>query len=261
MRDSNELRFVPWEKCCSRAQELQSVKSEPSLKTDAAGHLRLSSGSKHPTTDVACPLRARVALQRRGLAFDQCRLMTYECHERWVSRMFEQLHRTPPAGFAAPSMDQLLKADQEWFRLLAAHSGGQVQARADGSLPLDEAASAILHDPHLSFFLLPMASHKRQGEAPTAPSPKKPKTTPKAASRPEPRPSKGSAKGSRKSNVRMPEELRGLRAFAPGNKRICFAWNMPTGCSGPREGCDRGVHVCAKCLGHHSYQECSQRTA
>ena len=53
------------------------------------------------------------ALQRRGLAFDQCKLISNDIHDKWVQALLMQLTRESPSGYARVTMEQLLRADKE----------------------------------------------------------------------------------------------------------------------------------------------------
>ena len=62
---------------------------------------------------------------------------------------------------------------------------------------------------------------------------------------------------------RVPKLLLGLHYRHPCGKPICFGFNLPGGCSQTTDTnateCDRGMHVCSKCLGSHSYNQCPQK--
>eukprot|EP00974_Lingulodinium_polyedra_P124069 11189163-Lingulodinium_polyedra.AAC.1 len=69
-------------------------------KADANGVLRERVLADPAKADVALDLKLRFAHQRRGLAMGQAGRMTYDCHELWVDKMFRELMRVPPPGYA-----------------------------------------------------------------------------------------------------------------------------------------------------------------
>ena len=69
-------------------------------------------------------------------------------------------------------------------------------------------------------------------------------------------------KGSWERRPNMPRLLLGLHYKNTDGRPLCFAWNLPGGCPKGKDGaCDRGLHLCSKCLGAHSYNECPQKGA
>ena len=82
---------------------------------------------------------------------------------------------------------------------------------------------------------------------------------------------KGKSKGKEKGRIlantsdgpRMPKLMLGLHYKCPtSGKSICFGHNLPGGCPNGKNNeaeCDRGLHICSKCLGAHSYNQCPQR--
>ena len=67
-------------------------------------------------------------------------------------------------------------------------------------------------------------------------------------------------KGSWERRPNMPRLLLGLHYKNTDGRPLCFAWNLPGGCTKGKDGaCDRGLHLCSKCLGAHSYNECPQK--
>jgi len=85
--------------------------------------------------DTSTELRIRSALDRRCLAFDQADILAYAVQEAWISYMFQQLFRSPPANYNAVTMEQVLQADKcLWIRLAElprrgiSAPGGQDQA-------------------------------------------------------------------------------------------------------------------------------------
>jgi hypothetical protein len=82
MVEDNLLSYISWEQCTTRAQELVNTKAIKEYKTDGGGFLREVSARAESAANTSSDLRLRVALQRRGLMFDQCELMSYANHEK-----------------------------------------------------------------------------------------------------------------------------------------------------------------------------------
>ena len=73
--------------------------------------------------------------------------------------------------------------------------------------------------------------------------------------------SKGKGKGKRRRGTSGPAEFGNLPTTTRDGARICFAYNLSTGCpkAKPGEDCDRGRHVCPACFGTHPLQSCLNR--
>ena len=68
-------------------------------------------------------LKLMWCFQRRGLAFDQAALISWDKHESWVAAMFQAYSAEPPPSFAKVTMPQLLRADKELFTISSKGSG------------------------------------------------------------------------------------------------------------------------------------------
>ena len=42
-------------------------------------------------------------------------MLTWECHERYLQKLFQHLRNEPPEGFVKPTVQQLLRADRQVF--------------------------------------------------------------------------------------------------------------------------------------------------
>ena len=116
-------------------QELGNVKRDPTLKVDASGAIRLGSQPQATTTSLATDLRIKYALQRRGLALSQARLMTFGIHDQWVERLLRLVMRPPPAGYSQVDFAQVALADKELWSLMGERCRSGIQPRPDGSYP------------------------------------------------------------------------------------------------------------------------------
>ena len=96
------------------------------------------------------------ALQRRGLAFDQCKLISNDIHDKWVQALLMQLTRESPSGYARVTMEQLLRADKELFTLMSQERTGPFNVGPKGELPLDLLMTQLMHDARINLHLLPL---------------------------------------------------------------------------------------------------------
>ena len=98
---------------------------KPTTLTVEATDLKAFSREKPKIkADTSNELLMQWALQRRGLAFDQCKLMSNEVHDKWVQSLLMQLTREAPSGYSKVQMEQVLRADRELFTLMAQEHTG-----------------------------------------------------------------------------------------------------------------------------------------
>ena len=148
--------WIPPSKCSKRDSEIQnSLKDKPVTLTLEQQMVKLSSVSEPVHTDTSTDLHLQWALQRRGLAFDQCSLIGNAEHEIWVQQLLGQLTREPPAGFAKVTAGQLLRADRELFTIMAQELQGSLQPDGKGEFPMEKKLRELRTDPshHVSLAL------------------------------------------------------------------------------------------------------------
>jgi hypothetical protein len=118
--ESGSIIWVPPSKCTKRDAEVQqTLKEKPTTLTLEQQTLKLSTADPKLKADTSNELLMQWALQRRGLAFDQCKLISNDIHERWVNMLLMQLTREAPNGYAKVNMEQILRADRELFTVMA----------------------------------------------------------------------------------------------------------------------------------------------
>eukprot|EP00435_Cladocopium_sp_Y103_P060396 s860_g22.t1 len=118
--ETGSIVWVAPSRCTKRDSEVQqSLKEEPTTLTVEQQTLRLSAGEPKIQADTSNELLMQWAMQRRGLAFDQCKLMSNDVHDKWVTTLLTQLTREPPPGYAKVRMEQVLRADKELFTVMA----------------------------------------------------------------------------------------------------------------------------------------------
>ena len=125
IHDSGSIVWAPPSKCTKRDSEVQqSLKEKPTTLTVEQQTLKHAAGEPKIRADTSNELLSQWALQRRGLAFDQCKLMSNDIHDKWVQSLLMQLTRESPSGFARVTMEQLLRADKELFTLMSQEHNG-----------------------------------------------------------------------------------------------------------------------------------------
>ncbi|CAE8640523.1 unnamed protein product [Polarella glacialis] len=278
MHEEDVLRYVELSACAKREQELKGIKLDESLKILGNGTLRVDRGEPALLSNINTDLHMKYALQRRALAFDQARIVTFSVTEAC----------DPPAGYARVSVEQLFRADRELFRFMQETARDGIRMTLAGALPCDAAMTAASSNTSACFLLLPLAAASGAGrpvataatsgfgaaaaKAPGVPGPVAPAGSGKRALRKQAaqtaKKAKGGGKGkpdgkSKKGASTMPVELAGMASRTAVDKPICWTYNLACGCphATPGEECRRGLHVCCSpgCKEAHSLQEHAER--
>lgn len=256
MKESNCVTWVPPSRCSKRDSEVQnSMKEKPITLSLEQQMVKLATVDEHISVDTSTDLQLQWALQRRGLAFDQCGLISYEEHEIWVQQLLGHLTRDAPAGFARVSVSQVIRADREIFTVMAQEIQGTLQPDPRGNYPMEEKLKTLRTDPRVTMFLLPLPkSASKDSEKTTSTSTK----TPPPAAAPAVKPAK-KARPSAKAKTLCPQELKGFQQRDPSGNAICWAYNLKGGCKNEVTNgrCKKGVHCCIKChKTNHSLVTC-----
>lgn len=265
MSEDNQLRYVRWEQCTKRDQELMGLKTDPTWKPDSAGVIREVKVMEEVKADISSDLMLKYALQRRSLAFDQARLIDYDKFERWSQILLEAYTAPPPSGFRKVSIEQVHHADMELFKVLMKETRSGIRV-SGGVAPLEVSLAKALVAPEIRLHLQPLqgssaTSSKRrlEDEAPEAP---RKREAGQADNNERLRRQienlqgqiknmkKGKGKGKSKraksgSSVKMPAELVGQSAMNAAGEPICFSFNCG-GCNKAANGqrCSR-AGMCA----------------
>ena len=277
MLADQSIRHVPLNRCSTREQEVANVKRDEHLLKLENSALRLASKPQPLKVDLSTELRLAQALSRRGLAIEMAGLGTFEVHEAYARSLLEHLHRPPPVKFEAPGIDAVLRADRElWIRV--AEEVGSDFAGPGKTAAVDDAIQKWRHSMQVAFFLVPVPKPDKPEKQPpkrtweqTAPAPwgeKGPKGKHKGKFMSQAwqtgRTGKGKSKtGKDKQQTNVPAALKGLDPNFQGQP-ICFNHSLPHGCQeqtwetehGP--SCRRGLHICMKCHGSHSFSACDK---
>jgi hypothetical protein len=157
MMEDNQLKYVRWEQCTKRDQELMGLKVDPTWKPDSNGVIRETRVREELKADVSTDLKLRFALQRRSLAFDQARLVDYDRFEKWTQILLEAYTASPPECYKKVSIEQVQHADIEMFKYLMKETRNGI--RFNGQLnPLEEAIRRALTAPEIRLHLQPLPS-------------------------------------------------------------------------------------------------------
>ena len=120
MVESGVLTWIAPSKCSRRDDEIQAnIRPAASTLQIEQSTLKVAHVPVATTADVGSELKLQWALQRQGIAMDQCRLLDWAYHEEWVQWLLQTLTKDVPPGFAAVKLDQLLRADKALWTILA----------------------------------------------------------------------------------------------------------------------------------------------
>eukprot|EP00435_Cladocopium_sp_Y103_P067068 s523_g29.t1 len=255
MIEKDTLSYIGPEKFVTRRYELQQKKPSKELVLD---HNSLTVKDKQG--DFTCSTRSELelfqALRRRALTFDLLGLCSYDVMNAYHSELLQHMQEDAPPGYSATTLVQVLRADRAAF-LYIAENITTLKRDSGNVLPLEKHLPNILARPSVSFHLLPLAHGTAQRTAQPKANPNKRKlgqdAEPVAASIRTSVPSKGKGKGKGKGKRRgrgpnVPKDLIGKALQTPSGERICWPYNMSSGCKDAQPGqkCSRGLHVCAE---------------
>ena len=241
------LAYVPLSACASREDEMSCAK--PDKKLLSMEHNKIVFKAKEPAVrvDLGSEMRVHQALLRRALAADQAGLISFSVLDTIHQEFLAHLSRPTPPVFDPPSIQSLLRAGQQLWKLVADSVGSNIQQDETGQKPLDVAFKKFCHDGSVVFYLLPTHSvtkprkdpKKRQvdeGEAEFAEAPG------------------GKKRKDDKGPMRMPKALQGLPSKNRNGVPFCFNFKEASG--GPCR-CRRGLHQCMKCFKPHGQHKCA----
>ena len=238
--ENGSLVYIAPSKCGSRDHEIQqdAKSKQKQLVTIEQGALKTVAAPSLPVVDVGTEMKLMFAFQRRGLAFDLVSLMSWQVHSDWCNKLFRALMSDAVPNFSPISLDQLLRADQELFVLLAAEYTGSLKPSAlDLDPPLDAEVRRLMNDPRINVHLTPIPRvEKRPINQTTG-----------GNNNPPPNGNKRARTEAPKAASQMPAELQGLHVKTKDGKPICWHKNLKKGCrNNTKNGrCRFGFHVFA----------------
>eukprot|EP00435_Cladocopium_sp_Y103_P033219 s1997_g8.t1 len=245
--ESGSLVWMAPSRCTKRSDEVQqAIKERPSSVQVENQQLRIAQVPDEFKADCGSEIKLQWCWQRRGIAMDQCKLVSWTVHQAWVQQLFQTMSQQPPPGYQHVTMQQLIRADRELWTLLSQECKGSLKPNARGDIPLDNKIQTLSKDPRITMFLLPMPAVAKSSEATT----KKTTTT----GSPVQAAAKSGAPSNKKRKTRAeksrPEELKKFQLRCEHGP-VCWAYNLKTGCenstSGKPSRCVKGFHVCANC--------------
>ena len=186
MVETGVITWIAPSKCSKRDDEVQAnIKPSASTLQVEQSTLKLAQVPVAVNADVGTELKLQWAMQRRGVAMDQCRLLDWSVHEDWVQWLLQSLTKEVPNGFTGVKLDQVIRADKELWTLLAQQQSKSLKPVNDTPV-LNKDFIALTTDPRITMYVLPMPTTKVH--QPVAPAPRKseaPSPAPKSKCSPE----------------------------------------------------------------------------
>eukprot|EP00435_Cladocopium_sp_Y103_P073792 s107_g45.t1 len=248
MAEKDVLVYHGPEKFHTRRQELLNQKPSKQLAIDASS-LVVKDKASEITCSTNTELEVVNALRRRALAFDLTQLCPYDTMNAYHAELIDHLTQPAPPGYSAVSLHQVLRADRQAFMLLSERLT-TLKKDAAGKTAIEKELMNVLSHSSVCFHLLPLA--KGAGPKPV-PKAKAGADTNRKRSRSrspvnvrQQAKGKGGGKGKGSKSKRgrgpnVPEALINKALQTKDQKRICWAFNLPNGCSmaAPGAACDR----------------------
>ena len=119
------VRYIPLKDCLSRESELMHSKSEPAIEFLPDGTMKLGKKQQEIHAETSGDLRAKMAMQRRALAYHIAGICNYQALDALVQRMFSLMTKEPVKGFRAVSLQQISNADREMWMQAAQSARGK----------------------------------------------------------------------------------------------------------------------------------------
>ena len=156
MHEEQVISYVKPELCTSRSQEIVGNKQTQAFSLAPDGSLKVKDKDPEIECNVSGEMRLRMAFQRRSLAADLARVVSFAASEEWTLFLFAMLQRETPKGFKSVSMSQLIAADKHMWILLSEKSRGNVVAGPGQPLPCDAHLKTLSSSPEVLNFLTPL---------------------------------------------------------------------------------------------------------
>ena len=153
--EKKQIKYIPPHKAVKREHEILGTKAPQKFQLDASGALTVQSGELHLQCDASSDLSAFQALQRRALAYDFSRLLSFDASMEWIHFLFDHLHREAAPGYVKPDLAALLRADRQSWLLLAEQCTSFEPDEVTGRPPLDAHVQMLKGHPEVAFHLLP----------------------------------------------------------------------------------------------------------
>ena len=249
MLESNAVIWIPPSKCSKRETEIQlsTTKEKSSVIAVEQQTLKITAADEVLKVDHSTELQLQWALQRRGIALDQCGLIDWEVHQRWLQYLLGLLAKPVPEGYSRIRADQLLKADKEIFLVMSEDLQQSGKRLSETPSPMNVAMPKLMTDPRITMHLLPLPSSAPRPVSPaalSAPTKREPPVNAKGRGK-----VRREGKQSSKAKSMCPAELKDFKQVDDQGRPICWAFNLKGGCKETvNDGrCKKGAHICIKC--------------
>ncbi|CAE7783344.1 unnamed protein product [Symbiodinium sp. KB8] len=243
--ENSVIYWLASSKCPKREVEvIAGFKEKPSTLQVENNTVKIG----HPGSTVECDtsdsLRCQWAWMRRGLAYDQCRMISYNVHQKWIQRLLDCLSQVPPPGFSGVTLSQCIRADKEIFLMMSQEGLLSFKPGASGKPPLDSVMTRLSYDVRVTQFLLPM----QKGQVAKASNlPKDPTKDDKQMPPPKvPRLATEKAKAKAKARGGPKNKPASLSQFDTRTKfgNACWGFNLEDGCSNKTEKDSKSGYTC-----------------
>ena len=269
--DRDELKYIQLHSCTSREQEMSGSRRDQKLALDSEGMIKVKPAGIDAKADLSTDMKVKSAMTRRGLAYDQASLISFEVHAKWVERLFSAMSRSVPDGYSKIGLHQVLEADKELWQRIGDECRSTIVPMPGRNRLLDDAIQKWMFQPEVMYYLMPLPASKSsssktlqgQHEHEESDRPfKKIKKGGKYGGGKGGKTTKGGKNGGGKNgSTQMPA---GCVNKTKEGRNLCFAFNSPAGCTYAKPGstCKRGVHLCARpsCGGKRSAVGCGGST-
>ena len=272
------IRYVAWEKCTSRDQEVMEEPEIKGLRLTKEGFFQ-QDVNPDGRTDLSGEFLWDYAMRRRSVAFDIGGLMSYESADLWSETLKEHILKAPPPGYKKVSWSQIRTADEALWTTVQRLCEGAVKAplgKTETAFETHWKTAMFNYDvrQHLCFLQGSGSSSSASGTgAATTHSEMIKKLENKLKNAAEQiagqkrrldyqptnpgnqKGKKGKGKGKSAKTRRAPANLFPDCMATHNGENVCFSFNQAVGCPLAKAGgkCHKGVHVCIKCHGLHSY--------
>ena len=160
MEETGNLKIIKWEEFTKRSQEEEGIKKDPFWAEDNEGRLKRFLKPVEDLVKVSDHnlLSAKYSLQRRGLALNVAKLLSFEVHELLVNKYFDEMAAEVLPNHAPVSLEQVRLVDKEVFKRMAQETRGgfsKIILIDKGELPLDKIMKRVMNEHRVQALLSP----------------------------------------------------------------------------------------------------------
>ena len=260
MLESNTVIWIGPSKCSKRETEIQiaATKEKSQILSVEQQTVRVTAADSTLKVENNTELQLQWSLQRRGIALDQCRLIEWDVHQRWVQYLLGLLSKPAPEGYCKIKMDQVIKADKELFMILSEEHQQTGERLTDTPSPMNIAFQKLVTDPRGTMYVLPVPQHSVAKPAAAATTGTPSNSSGKSGAKGQGKVRK-EGKQSQRAKSLCPSELKEFKQVDDQGRPICWAYNMKSGCKESVQNgrCKKGAHICMKChRNNHGVSTC-----